>query len=64
MKEKVQQRVSIETLSGTVLFEGFLENGRVQGKVDPQRVNHPGWRGRLVLGLHDTTVQAANPERV
>ena len=34
MKEKVQ-KVSIETLSGTVLFEGFLENGRVQAKLIP-----------------------------
>ena len=44
-------QVNIETLFGECLFEGFLENGRVQGKVDPERVNHPGWKGRLVLGI-------------
>ena len=49
LKEK--SKVNIETLFGECLFEGFLENGRVQGKVDPERVNHPGWKGRLVLGI-------------
>ena len=47
-----KEKVVIETLNGgEFLYEGSLESGRVQGNIDPHLVDHPGWRGRLVLGI-------------
>ena len=46
-------RVQIETLFGEVLFKGDMIKGRLSGKVNPNLVNHPGWRSRLTIRILD-----------
>ena len=45
--------IIIETLSGMELFKGKINNGHIKGYVEPELVNHPGWRSRLTIGLVD-----------
>ena len=44
--------IVIQTISGKVkLFNGQMLNGRIRGQVSREMLTHPGWKGRLVIGL-------------
>ena len=46
------KHIVIQTISGKVkLFNGKMINGRIRGQVSREMLNHPGWKGRLVIGL-------------
>ena len=44
-------KVWIETVSGEVLWSGFMKNGHVYGRVEPEMATHPGWHSRITLTL-------------
>ena len=43
--------VIIETLFEEKLFQGKIINGNLFGKIDPNIVNHPGWRSRITIRI-------------
>jgi hypothetical protein len=43
--------IEILTSSGFVLHKGELKNGHIYGPVQPELVNHPGWKTRLTIAL-------------
>ncbi len=52
--------VKIVSDSGLELFKGYLKNGHIRGKVDPEIANHPGWKTRLSILLSSNKVSSEN----
>ena len=49
------KKVTIESQSGNIiLFEGTINDGKLEGTVDPKLANHPAWRSRLIIGIHNS----------
>ena len=49
------KKVTIESQSGNIiLFEGSINDGKLEGTVDPKLANHPAWRSRLIIGIHNS----------
>ena len=60
-----EMNITIETLSGCeTLFKGKMVNGVIQGKVDQAKINHPGWKSRIVIGFVRTAASCANGDIV
>ena len=43
--------IVIQTISGQDLIKGVMINGQIRAKIPTHLANHPGWRGRLLIGL-------------
>ena len=43
--------ITIETLHGDSLYQGHIKNGHLKGKLQPERIKHPGWFTRLKITL-------------
>ena len=57
------KHVVIQTILGKVkLFEGKMVDGRVSGKVSQEMLDHPGWQGRLRIGLSTAITGVAWPD--
>ena len=49
------KKVTIESQSGKIiLFEGTINDGKLEGTVDSKLANHPAWRSRLIIGIHNS----------
>ena len=49
------KKVTIESQSGgLILFEGTINEGKLKGKIVSKLANHPAWRSRLIIGIHNS----------
>ena len=49
------KKVTIESQSGgLILFEGIINEGKLKGTIVPKLANHPAWRSRLIIGIHNS----------
>ncbi len=63
-KHQIPTRVKIVTISGEELWRGYMDNGRIQGRVHPDRVDHPGWKSRITLSLNEGSDEDPHLDKV